>query len=113
MLDTLGWQVSKEFAAYYNQTRDSIASMKLYLKTENYKGAVAVGGEYLDLLNHTVLADAMIEKDDDKEQITSMFAIMPDKYKKMLAKPARCRSDVDGRAAMRIIEGIKYSKSFE
>lgn len=113
LLDTLGWQVSKEFAAYYNQTRDSIASMKLYLKTENYKGAVAVGGEYLDLLNHTVLADAMIEKDDDKEQITSMFAIMPDKYKKMLAKPARCRSDVDGRAAMRIIEGIKYSKSFE
>lgn len=113
LLNILDWQVSREFAAYYNQSKESIAKGKLYLKTGNYQGAAAVSGQYLDLLNHALLAGAMAEGEADKEKSSGILAIMPDKYKKMLLEPASCKYDVDGRAARRIMEQLKYSKYCE
>lgn len=104
--EALGWQVSGEFAAYYYPICHAVDKTKLYLKTKKYQGGVAVAGQQLDLLNHSALAAALVNQEDANKNLSDAFAIMPDKYKKLVISKEDCQQDVDGRAARRLVRQL-------
>lgn len=104
--EALGWQVSKEFAAYYYPVFNAVDKTKLYLKTKKYQGGAAVAGQQLDLLNHSALAAALVNQEDANKNLPDAFAIMPDKYKKLAISKEDCQQDVDCRAARRLVRQL-------
>ena len=108
LMEAIGWQATVEFAAYYYPIHDTRDKVKLYLKTKKYQGGVAVAGHQLDLLNHSALAEVFIKQENGEKNLPSVFAIMPSKYQKLAISREECQKDEDGRAAMRLIEQLKY-----
>lgn len=108
LMEAIGWQATGEFAAYYYPIHDTRDKVKLYLKTKKYQGGAAVAGQQLDLLNHSALAEVLIKQKNGEKNLPSVFAIMPSKYQKLAISREECQKDEDGRAAMRLIEQLKY-----
>lgn len=108
LMEAIGWQTSGEFAAYYYPIHDTMNKVKLYLKTGKFQGGAAVAGQQLDLLNHSALAEVLIKQKNGEKNLPSVFAIMPSKYQKLAISREECQKDEDGRAAMRLIEQLKY-----
>lgn len=106
LMEAIGWQATGEFAAYYYLIHDTGDKVKLYLKTKKYQGGAAVAGQQLDLLNHSALAVAFVNQENANKNLPDAFAIMPDKYKKLVISKEDCQRDVDGRAARRLIRQL-------
>ena len=109
-MKALGWQVSKEFAAYYYTVLKEIDKASLYLKTARYQGAAAVAGRQLAILNHLSLAVSLEQKKSGQSELPGVFGIMPDKYKGLADYEEQCYKDADGRAALRL---VKLGKQLE
>ena len=60
----------------------------------------------MDLLNHSALAVALVNREDANNNLPDAFAIMPDKYKKLVISKEDCQRDVDGRAARRLVRQL-------
>ena len=106
--ESLGWQVSSEFAAYYYSVNNAVDRTKLYVKTGKYQGGIAVAGPQLNLLNHISMAAALDQKEDGVRNLPGSFDIMPAKYKRLANSVQACQLDEDGRAAIRLKKQLKY-----
>lgn len=106
--ETLGWQVAREFAAYYYAAATQIEKAKMYLKAGKYQGATAVAGEQLALLQHVALSAALAQAEAGEEKIIDAFGVLPPKYKKMVQSLQSCQQDGDGRAAVHLGKQLKY-----
>lgn len=108
LMEAIGWQATGKFAAYYYPIHDTMNKVKLYLKAGKFQGGAAVAGQQLDLLNHLALAEAFIKQEKREKNLPNVFAIMPDKYQKLVMSKVECQQDEDGRAAIRLREQLKY-----
>ena len=108
LVEAIGWQVSREFAAYYYPIHDTGDKIKLYLKTEKYQGGAAVTGQLLDMLNHVFMAAALEQQENGERKLPESFCIMPAKYKQLANSVQGCQQDEDGRAAVRLKKQLKY-----
>lgn len=108
LVEAIGWQVSREFAAYYYPIHDTGDKTKLYLKTEKYQGGAAVTGQLLDMLNHVFMAAALEQQENGERKLPESFCIMPAKYKQLVKYVQACLQDADGRAAVRLKKQLKY-----
>lgn len=106
--ESLGWQVSDEFAVYYYFANNAVDRTKLYVKTGKYQGGIATAGQQLNLLNHISMAAALDQKKDGVRNLPGSFDIMPAKYKRLANSVQACQQDEDGRAAVRLKNQLKY-----